>query len=756
MPSASPKSGSPRVGNRRGSDDVKEKPKAGTKGSSKAQAHVSGNSSTNSVEVPGPVSNDSSRSDSSNWTAAICATSPVEDYLTAGLLPDPAQGTDTALLVVKSTETIGSVVEQMCKHGLYACIVTFDDFRKDEFFDCMDFATYFTEVLSGGAGSGSEAMRSASKEDWPSTKEKIKKVAEEPVLKALKTPRGKESEYERFDSHKSLEELLTSLTSHARVPVYRDGKLWSIVTARNILEMCASATKETQDVLEHTCLSDAMSKAPSMLSKLRVEDGVTLIEALHTMTSNRVTVIPITSSGGSSGHIPPAEREDSEALVGQFDITFLRALFARRKAGDNDDDDGHPKGNHHRASSPKREEHWWWENSAVSVNLLLETPMDFIALSPKYKLEVHMPWAAAFSEESLARAISRAVKSKHQSVVVYRVADRDTGVKPLEGVASTCGMLRAMIKAGIFRSLEFNAGPKLQRRNTKHRVTLTADQAQGMLVHYSNANSVKHTKVKFDHQIEVDSLVIPTCPEHGIFFMRFIKDDHGHRTAHDFNALKDHQVSESMMAGCHARCLGCQGDVGTIELLKQRDPSTESKPAKVKTSSGLVGRFANMLPDKLTPGFIKNGKNNPNAGLVSVLKKSTGVPPAPVGQDAGAGAEKGLSSPRLPKHTSKDARAGSRKAVTAAAKEEKAEGGRSPSAPKREKDHEKSAPGEHKEAAKETSIPPAARSGLFGFGGCCACTMSSGKETLGTSSNVSHGNKRPRREAGSGDRTPES
>jgi len=109
----------------------------------------------------------------------LTASLPLEDFFLTELIQDDPE----KMIIVPHTEPIASVVEQMHSKQLTSCIVNLAT-GEQEFFDCMDFGSYLLEVMTGGASTPSELRKVA--EDWEAMKRKLRRVAQEPVRKALR------------------------------------------------------------------------------------------------------------------------------------------------------------------------------------------------------------------------------------------------------------------------------------------------------------------------------------------------------------------------------------------------------------------------------------------------------------------------------------------------------------------------------------------------------------------------------------------
>jgi len=567
---------------------------------------------------------------------------PVEDFIVAGLLPVPHRDTvrgGLALLQVQSTETIGSVINQLHRWKISSCIVAFADGRM-EFFDCMDFSSYLLEEFAGGARDSTATVESATgHEDWEEAKRKLRRIAAAPVQDCLRPPRGSVSSFSRLDASESLEKLLPLLRLHRRVAVYRGGELCRVVTASDVLEMCCQLSEDTKSLLEVTRLADLIPRAPSMVSKLEISEDACLLEVLRLMRGADVRVVPVLDSSargpecpspGTGGLRTSTESRGSaiedpcaapgQSLVGQFDIAALRTMFAR----------DHPNGD---AEGP-----WWWEDASITSNILVEPCMDFLALGPRRLFlstaKSQPAYAAVLVEEPLARAVMRSLSSSYQSVVVHqtRRGGATTGPKPVEGLVSSLGLVLAMLEAGIFQTLWFDPSKPRRDASLKRGHTLTPEaevppQAQVAPSSGAGPNGSVRAKVKFNSTIELDHLDVPTCPEHAIHFMRFFKDDDKPFTM-DFRVLKD-SASDARVVGASAQCMSCQRIVGRIaprETLPDR--SSSGSPSRPSTGSIFdIQALSSFLPDKAMSPFMKRvqngGQTSAHNKLHGVLKAST-------------------------------------------------------------------------------------------------------------------------------------
>jgi len=546
----------------------------------------------------------------------LTASLPLEDFFLTELIQDDPE----KMIIVPHTEPIASVVEQMHSKQLTSCIVNLAT-GEQEFFDCMDFGSYLLEVMTGGASTPSELRKVA--EDWEAMKRKLRRVAQEPVRKALRgglarAANGGAGGFGRLDADQSLQSLLPLLSTQRPVPIFRGGELCRTMTASDVLELCFSLADESKTLLEQCPLQEVITKVPGALSKLGISEDLGLLEVVHLMREANVHVVPILASSGSdeansfkdkgldltarrssTDSTSSTDGTDTRPLVGQFDITSLRALYVKTLPPEKDDPD-----------SPRRPVgQWWWEDSSVTTNLFLETCMDFISIAPARGSGENLPYAAVLSSEPLTKAISRAIASVHHSVVVYQVegprAQTAAGTrgKPVEGLASALGLVTAMLEAGIFQKLVFDAGKPAQMRKQGHvlrRPTLTVQSVQVALEQSETVETNRKTKVTFNSIIELDHLVVPICPEHSAHFMRFTKEDESNKVM-DFPALKDSN-NEAKAVGASASCLACQRSLG-----------------KISQNADVLAAAAAAAGGSATTSPISAGAASPNAGLFGGL-----------------------------------------------------------------------------------------------------------------------------------------
>lgn len=517
----------------------------------------------------------------------MTAAHPVEEFLSLGLLPIPDKA-DSKVLEVPYTELISSVISQLHQRRLVACVVSLASGQK-EIFDCMDFLSYLLEAVFGGSPDGPEV--------WETTKRKLRRVAGEPVRKALRcrrnsTTSGGSGSGERgalgfvnFDSCKSLDELLQLLQTQRIVPVYRGKELCRFVMAQDVLELCLRTSEEQKEQLD-LHFNELIIKSPSMISKHEIIDDQSTLEAMRQMREADTHVMPIMALSidhvVSSMSLETKDSSDAHRRVsGQFDVCSLRVIFARSAEDE-------PK-------SP-----WWWEEESITTSIFQESCMDFVTMGPKVLTSEAPPYAAVLSEEPLTRAISRALASSYQSVVVYRVEPgrgviaKPVAAKPFEGVATTHGIVMAMIEVGMFSVLAFDPN-KPRRSSERRRPTLTPADVQAVLA--SNAEPDRRSKVTFNNVIALEQLSVPTCPEHGAHYMRFAKDDVN--SAMDFTALKD-WAPEAKVLGLMASCNACNRKLGQVTKLEP----VRAVP-RLQRSSG--SKDSDPDPAKTAPRVSKKG-----------------------------------------------------------------------------------------------------------------------------------------------------
>lgn len=663
----------------------------------------------------------------------LTASMPLEDFFLTELIQDDPE----KMIIVPHTEPIASVVEQMHSKHLTSCIVNLAT-GEQEFFDCMDFGSYLLEVMTGGASTPSELRKVA--EDWEAMKRKLRRVAQEPVRKALRgglarAANGGAGGFGRLDADQSLQSLLPLLSTQRPVPIFRGGELCRTMTASDVLELCFSLADESMTLLEQCPLQEVITKVPGALSKLGISEDLGLLEVVHLMREANVHVVPILASSGSdeansfkgkgldltarrisTDPTSSSDGTDTRPLVGQFDITSLRALYVKTLPPEKDDPE-----------SPRRPVgQWWWEDSSVTTNLFLETCVDFISIAPARGSGEDLPYAAVLSSEPLTKAISRAIASVHHSVVVYQVegprAQTASGTrgKPVEGLASALGLVTAMLEAGIFQKLVFDAGKPAKMRQQGHvlrRPTMTVQSVQVALEQSETVETNRKTKVTFNSIIGLDHLVVPICPEHGAHFMRFTKEDQSNKVM-DFPAVKD-SVNEAKAVGASASCLACQRSLGKISqnadvlaAAAVRGGSATTSPISggaASPSAGLFGGLGNLASAVKDQASFNKGPGKPPSK--SALKAGTqgaswGNEASPQGGKAkpGAGVTKALSG-GVDKKTSNDRlpggeAGGDRKAFKGA----------------------------------EKAMTPDVSASLWNFGGSCCIApcqfISSGKETI--------------------------
>jgi len=676
--------------------------------------------------------------------AELIASLALEEFIASGLLQDDPH----MLLEVQHSEPIASVVEQLHRRRLSTCVVT------QEFFDCMDFASYLLEVITGGVGVSSPPELRQAAQDWENMKKKLRKIATEPVRKALRsrsrnsigtgcmsttasnataasssTPSAVNASFGKFDTEQSLQRLIPLLRAQRPIPVFRDGELRRTVTPGDVLELCMSVKEETKALLERTPLQEVLAKSPSALSKLQISEDQTLVEVIFQMREASVYVVPILashahsdnmgatatigSSASTNGGKTPEDTSELGNLVGQFDIAALRALYMKRQDDGDDSESGQ----------------WWWEDKSITANVLLETCMGFSAVSPGASGD-HVPYAAVLSSEPLAKAISRAVATSYQSVVVYHVDGARTDAKSPEGLASTLGLVTAMLEAGLFSKLVFDPTKQRRQRDLCRKPTLTAQDVQVALGSSSasdEANGPRRTKVTFHSVIELEGIIVPTCPEHGLHFMRFSKEDDP-KNVMDFHALRD-WVSEAKALGAISQCLACQRSHGRI--VHRAEPQAaevvhgvSDGPTKTNTG-GFVGAMESLsagLQDKA--GFGRGSPKAPAASTACTSQRSPRGSPrsALKAGTPGAGGSSTVGCTKKVPRSSQSSSTGKSSAT--------------PSAVDKKSSNDKlSEPSRTGGAAASDGVESAASRGSI-FGLCCvtACQCSGSKDTIAISS----------------------
>lgn len=593
-------------------------------GSSLVSPSLAG-SSESSLQVTAPVKVAAvlcRQADGKPLGKGLCADAPVEDFLAQGLLPVP-----DGLLQVSPLEPVGSVVERIYQWRLRSCIVAFPDGKK-EFFDCADFARSILEAVAGADGMPVE-------EDWKVTKRKLRSAAEAPVGDSVQGYRGA-GEFRRFDADGSLFELLKMFHAVRRVPVYRRGELCRVVTPSDILEMCFCVSEDSMNCLEATMLTEMVRVWPGIMSDVQVTDDFSVVEVLQALRDSDVSVTPVVEGIGrkmsgmitsqsqdSIESIPQSSPPGAHTLVGQFDAAALRVLLVHL-----DPDEGS----------------WWWEDESLTRNILLEPCMDYLSLSGTVIVTNSdtSPFNIMKAEETLMRSITKVLTSNYQSVVVYpgtapggdSQASARGEPKFLSGAVSTLALVIAMLQGGLFEVLNFD--PSLPRRELheglgtkrtrKRRPTLTRQQSGSQPCEEveSPGQGGKSSKVKFCPTVELDCLDVPTCPEHGIRFLKFVQDGET-KYAMDFRTIQN-LGDPSRVAGAAAQCTCCSRPLGRVRLRPKDSPMSPMQ-------SGLLDRamsdnwfldlpFMKRSSDGI--GFSKSpGTVSP---MASALKPGTNFP----------------------------------------------------------------------------------------------------------------------------------
>lgn len=587
------------------------------------------------------------------FSKGLSASNSVEEFLEQGLLPVPSSA-NGGLLQVGPLEPIGDVIEKIHHRRLRSCIVAFEDGKK-EFFDCMDLACFILQAIEGPYGR-------AETDNWDLTKKKLRSVAEAPVCNAVKGGRGA-GEFRRFDSDGSLFELLRMFSRLRRVPVYRHGELCRVVTPSDILEMCCCVSEDTKDCLEDTLLTEMMGLSPGILSEVQVSEDFSVLEVLQVMRDYEVNVTPVVegflgrtrsqdsvasfdcnqrsgSAATVSQQLMQANKQSQErvqdlikekcarTIVGQFETAAMRVMLVHLDAD---------------------EKTWWWEDSSLSRNILLEPCMDYLSLSGTVVINhnISTPFNLMRAEETLARSITKVLTSNYQSVVVYPstgpAGDSQESArgepKFLSGTVSTLALVSAMLQGGLFEVLRFDAGKP--RRDVseaaglggKNRRARTSTLSKPKLptpdsLHLLVESPGRFSKVKFCPTVEVDFLDVPTCPEHGIRYLKFLQDGEL-KYALDFRTLRDFPDA-SKVANAAAQCTSCSRPLGRVRI--RPAPTPRSPPAL--TTSNSAGIFNLSLGDSndwaFDLPFLRRSsptlRQSDGSPVASALKAGTNFP----------------------------------------------------------------------------------------------------------------------------------
>lgn len=568
--------------------------------------------------VPKTISAESFSSLNSTGTAAsvleekvLCAARPVQDFLDAGLFTKRVGKT----LEVDHTESLGTVVNQLYCRKLRSCIVEFADGGRD-FFDCMDLGYCILEVLAASSENAGAALRAVEEKDWLDVKRKLIQVAQAPIAQAIKHGRKKRLRFQPFDASHSLEQLLTRLPVHKRVPVHQDNEYVRLVTATDVLEMClAGISDETKSVIERTRLADVLSKRPASLSRLEVTEDLTVIEVLYAMCQEDVRVVHVMENPGlrtislkdptdsSKSTARAGEAKDHHrTLVGQFDIAALCMLFARP--------DGSPD-----------EGVYWWQDDTFTNNLLSEPCMDFVATGQQHfskNRSVAAPYHTVGAEENLSRAAQRMLSAHSRSTLVNPLGSHPPhgAPRPVEGTITAVGLVSAMLEVGLFQAIKFD-GSKIKPGDLSRKLsTLNPDVIAKAL---SPAVEERATKVKFNWTIDLECLAVPTCPEHSLMFMKYFKDD----IIADAKALRE-RYSGSTLDGAEAECSACKRHLGRIAAARMGSKGSGSNfngsltpPLNHGDSNEPHGLgLLTFLHEQATPSFLMR-KNKEEAASAS-------------------------------------------------------------------------------------------------------------------------------------------
>lgn len=201
-----------------------------------------------------------------------------------------------------------------------------------------------------------------------------------------------------------------------------------------------------------------------------------------------------------------------------------------------------------------------------------------------------------------------------------------------EGVLSAIGLLVAMLEDGTFNSMWFDPTKPRRDSNLKRKPTLTSDDVQAVLAQCSgggNPDRRATVKVHFRDVIELEHMEVPTCPEHGVHFMRFLRDD-DKGFAMDFHALKAEVNPDAKAAGAQAHCLACQKTIGRIV---SHDSTQSPNKSSTTGQSGagffdLSGTFSTFLGDTASPFMHRAKKDQGPASPHSALKAGTSTSPS--------------------------------------------------------------------------------------------------------------------------------
>lgn len=518
---------------------------------------------------------------------------PLEDFLDSGLLDKKRGKTLEAL----HSDQLGTVVEKLHRKKLRSCIVSLADGSR-EFFDSMDLGNFLLDKLASGAESAADAARLVEAQDWASVKHTLAKIAHAPVSEAL-PPGRKRPAFRPADITSALDALLPQLIQDKWVPLYRGDDLLRVLECADILELCTNTiTEECRNIVERTRLSDLLSSCPSAMSRLEVKDDLSVIEVLYSMRKEDVRAVPVTEnlqrgqsfkedSSSNPSERPLKNQKDPKGqaapeqgtLMGQFDVTTLRALFVGSEQGS-----------------------WWWQDEAITTNFFSEPCMDFVGLTERRFSKGHRltTYTTVGAEESVSRAASRTLSSGSRCALVNPAGSKGSGgPRPIEGTITALGLVHGMRDLGLFPAMKFDV--------------LKAKSGDGMFTKPSTLTlasvevppvpevETRPTKVKFNYTIELELFSVPTCPEHVLSDMKYIKDD----LVIDAKELRE-QFANKSLADASAVCNICNKKLGKIELLPA--------PLRTVSSSGVItpltGSFEKLAAvdapgPPMAAGFLK-------------------------------------------------------------------------------------------------------------------------------------------------------
>jgi len=281
--------------------------------------------------------------------------------------------------------------------------------------------------------------------------------------------------------------------------------------------------------------------------------------------------------------------------------------------------------------------------------------MDYLSLSGTVIVSNNdsAPFNIMKAEETLARSIGRVLASNYQSVVVYPTkapsgdgqASARNEPKVLNGTVSTLSLVVAMLQGGLFEFLRFDPSkPRLQgddlvvrqgaQRHKKRTITLSKlvlpeeltkdeDEDEGPIAR-------KASQVTFNSTVELEGLDVPSCPAHGILFLRFVQDGDS-KYSMDFRGLV--RTDSIRVAGVAAHCTGCSRPLGRVRV-RQVSFGGERTPTSTKSAPGfnLMDMAFSDNGWQLELPFMNRTENGvfarPEAGPppTSALKRGTNVP----------------------------------------------------------------------------------------------------------------------------------